>query len=185
MKRLLRACRGLADLPVITGGRISLASLALAAWLGGAATGATISVVPERIKINDVHDGRQLVVTLDGVDITRQARYESSAPGVSKVDEGGFVSPVSAGSGSVRVVHAGAAAEVPVEVVAVDRARPVDFQNEVMPLLTRNGCNSGGCHGKASGQNGFRLSLFGFDPARDYQAIVDEARGRRVSPGAR
>jgi hypothetical protein len=48
-------------------------------------------------------------------------------------------------------------------------------------LLTRYGCNSGGCHGKASGQNGFKLSLFGFDSQADYEEIVDRARGRRVN----
>src|SRR5438094_760561 len=56
----------------------------------------------------------------------------------------------------------------------------VHFANDIVPLLTRHGCNAGGCHGKASGQNGFKLSLFGFDPEFDYNAIVKEARGRRV-----
>ena len=57
----------------------------------------------------------------------------------------------------------------------------VDFENEVQPLLTRYGCNSGGCHGKASGQNGFKLSLFGFDNQADYEEIVLHARGRRIN----
>ena len=56
---------------------------------------------------------------------------------------------------------------------------PYDFVNDVMPWMTRLGCNSGACHGKASGQKGFKLSVFGFDPASDYTAIVKEARGRR------
>src|SRR5262245_6851638 len=56
----------------------------------------------------------------------------------------------------------------------------VDFATQVEPLLSRFGCNAGGCHGKASGQNGFKLSLFGFDAEFDYEAIVDEARGRRI-----
>ena len=43
-------------------------------------------------------------------------------------------------------------------------------------------CNSGGCHGKASGQNGFRLSLLGFEPALDYETLVNEGRGRRLFP---
>jgi hypothetical protein len=61
-------------------------------------------------------------------------------------------------------------------------SRPIHFEREIVPLLTRYGCNAGGCHGKASGQNGFKLSLFGFDRKLDYQAIVEEARGRRVFP---
>lgn len=60
-------------------------------------------------------------------------------------------------------------------------ALAADFENEFQPLLTRYGCNSGGCHGKASGQNGFKLSLFGFDSQSDYEEIVDRARGRRVN----
>ena len=61
---------------------------------------------------------------------------------------------------------------------------PVDFAQDIVPLLTRHGCNAGGCHGKASGQNGFRLSLFGFDPAFDHEAIVQQSRGRRIFPAA-
>jgi hypothetical protein len=60
--------------------------------------------------------------------------------------------------------------------------RPVHFANDIEPILSRYGCNAGGCHGKASGQNGFKLSLFGFDADFDYDAIVKEARGRRVFP---
>ncbi len=60
----------------------------------------------------------------------------------------------------------------------------VRFRTDVMPLLTKMSCNSGGCHGKATGQNGFKLSLLGFEPGDDYEAIVQESRGRRVSPSA-
>jgi hypothetical protein len=71
------------------------------------------------------------------------------------------------------------------ECVRAGAAPPaVDFGNEVQPLLTRYGCNAGGCHGKASGQNGFKLSLFGFDAAADHDEIVRRARGRRVNPAA-
>jgi hypothetical protein len=58
------------------------------------------------------------------------------------------------------------------------------FANDIEPILTRYGCNAGGCHGKSSGQNGFKLSLLGFDPEFDYEAIVKEARGRRIFPAA-
>ncbi len=64
--------------------------------------------------------------------------------------------------------------------VAADR--PPTFERDVQPLLTRGGCNSGPCHGKARGQNGFALSLLGFDTDYDYAAITKEARGRRVFP---
>lgn len=59
--------------------------------------------------------------------------------------------------------------------------QPVYFGTDVVPILTKLSCNSGGCHGKATGQNGFRLSLLGFEPEFDYEAIVKESRGRRLS----
>jgi hypothetical protein len=60
--------------------------------------------------------------------------------------------------------------------------RPVTFERDVQPVLTRSGCNAGPCHGKARGQNGFALSLLGFDPTFDHNAITKEARGRRLFP---
>ena len=62
--------------------------------------------------------------------------------------------------------------------------KPVSFVNEVVPILTKAGCNGGACHGKSGGQNGFRLSLFGFEPAEDFEHLVIEGRGRRLSPSA-
>ena len=59
-----------------------------------------------------------------------------------------------------------------------------NFRRDVQPLLSRYGCNGSGCHGKAEGQNGFKLSVFGFAPRDDYDALVKEGRGRRVSPAA-
>jgi hypothetical protein len=63
-------------------------------------------------------------------------------------------------------------------------AEPVTFEHDVIPVLTRAGCNAGACHGKARGQNGFALSLLSYDPDFDYHAITSEARGRRVFPAA-
>jgi hypothetical protein len=63
-------------------------------------------------------------------------------------------------------------------------ARRLNFENDVTPILSRYSCNSSGCHGKAEGQNGFKLSVFGFDAQADYDALVKQGRGRRVSPAA-
>ena len=68
--------------------------------------------------------------------------------------------------------------------VARSDERPLNFANDIVPIFTKASCNAGGCHGKASGQNGFKLSLLGFEPAEDYEHIVKEARGRRVFPAA-
>jgi hypothetical protein len=68
--------------------------------------------------------------------------------------------------------------------LAAETVRPLNFANDIVPIFTKASCNSGGCHGKAAGQNGFKLSLLGFEPAEDYEHIVKEARGRRVFPAA-
>ncbi len=58
---------------------------------------------------------------------------------------------------------------------------PIDFHNDVIPLLTKHGCNAGACHGAAIGRGGFKLSLYGGDPKADYDAIVREIEGRRIN----
>jgi hypothetical protein len=63
-------------------------------------------------------------------------------------------------------------------------AGEINFELDVMPVLTAAGCNAGACHGKARGQNGFQLSLLGFDPDFDFATITEEAHGRRVFPAA-
>lgn len=68
---------------------------------------------------------------------------------------------------------------------ADDSSGPLHFVNDVMPILTKAGCNAGVCHAKAGGgQNGFQLSVLGFEPAEDYDSLVRQGRGRRVSPSA-
>jgi hypothetical protein len=66
---------------------------------------------------------------------------------------------------------------------AADEPSP-SFNNDVIPVLTRFGCNTGTCHGKLAGQNGFRLSLRGYAPDLDFETIAREARGRRINPAS-
>ena len=68
---------------------------------------------------------------------------------------------------------------------AEDVEQPISFTNDVIPVLTKAGCNQGACHAKAGGgQNGFQLSLLGFEPQEDYESLVKEGRGRRLFPAA-
>lgn len=62
--------------------------------------------------------------------------------------------------------------------------RAFNFENDISPLLTRHGCNASQCHGKAEGQNGFKLSVFGYDALADFRALTVESKGRRASPAA-
>ncbi len=63
---------------------------------------------------------------------------------------------------------------------ATAQSIPIDFERDILPIFTRYGCNSGSCHGKQAGQNGFKLSLLAFDPDFDFDALTKEARGRRI-----
>src|SRR5205823_6051208 len=92
----------------------------------------------------------------------------------------GYCRPVGAGKVTVKGTVGDDRVEVVVTVAGVDE-RPWDFGPDLVPILTRFGCNTGGCHGKADGQNGFHLSLFGYDPEGDYRAITRDASGRRIS----
>lgn len=145
---------------------------------------AQVSVSPAELRFNDPFARQQLLVTQTGRDATSVVTYSSSDPSVVSVDERGFVTPLKAGSATIQIKADGDTLTVPVDVPVWDAEQHIDFATEIAPLLSRYGCNSGGCHGKASGQNGFKLSLFAFDTAYDYDTLVKEARGRRIFPAA-
>lgn len=145
---------------------------------------APLVVSPSELRWDDALARQQLLVSAADQDVTHECRYESTNPAVATVDESGYVVPVGPGEAEIVVRHGSSQIKTNVTVAAFDAGRRIDFANEIEPLLSRFGCNSGGCHGKASGQNGFKLSLFGFDPAFDYDAIVLAARGRRVFPAS-
>jgi WD40 repeat protein len=58
------------------------------------------------------------------------------------------------------------------------------FMRDVLPVLSKAGCNAGSCHAKPDGQNGFKLTVFSFDPKADYRNVTQDARGRRIFPAA-
>jgi hypothetical protein len=118
------------------------------------------------------------------LDLTRDAHYQSADPAVATVSDGGRVRGVADGSTTVTVTAAGKTLTVPVVVSGSAAPRRFNFENDIIPLLSKFGCNSSGCHGKAEGQNGFKLSVFGFDPAADHAALAKEDRGRRVFPAS-
>ncbi len=119
-------------------------------------------------------------------DVTRSTRYSVHPAGVVKVDETGRVSVAGDGNATVTAYHeeSGLKTELRVRVLDASKTAPVSFANRVVPIFTKASCNSGGCHGKSGGQNGFRLSLLGFEPEEDYEHLVMEARGRRLFPAS-
>ncbi|MDX1945017.1 MAG: DUF1549 and DUF1553 domain-containing protein [Pirellulaceae bacterium] len=170
--------------------------LVCGASIVAAETPAIISLAVEPAEIRLRHDDEtvQLVVlaTLaDGSrrDVTREAKYAAKQPLIA-VSPTGQISPQANGTTSLDVTVIDSAsrktlsATAPVTVADFDVPRSLHFATDILPLLTKHSCNAGGCHGKAIGQNGFKLSLFGFDPEFDHAAIVHESHGRRVSPAA-
>ena len=65
--------------------------------------------------------------------------------------------------------------------IVAGEAPVVDFDTQVVPILTKAGCNAGACHGSAVGRGGFKLSLYGGNPGADYDAIALELESRRVN----
>jgi hypothetical protein len=140
---------------------------------------------PAKITIEGSDAVRQLVVTAtlkDGQlqDRTVSATYETADPGIIRVTSSGQILPLANGTTTITARAGGRAVSIPVTVEAFQDDKPINFANQIVPLFTKLGCNAGGCHGKASGQNGFKLSLLGFEPESDYAALVKEARGRRL-----
>ena len=117
-------------------------------------------------------------------DVTRTVHFVSSHPLVASVDQTGLITARGDGSAKITVEAGGISATIPVTVKEFTAGVPVHFANQVVPIFTKLGCNAGGCHGKSSGQNGFKLSLLGFYPDEDYEYLVKEARGRRLSPSS-
>ena len=119
------------------------------------------------------------------VDVSRLVTFRSSADTVAQVSSQGYIEAVGDGECTIQVATpVSITAEVKVVVKNFASDIPIHFGNQITPIFTKYGCNSGGCHGKSGGQNGFRLSLLGFEPADDYQWLVHEGRGRRLFPAS-
>ena len=117
-------------------------------------------------------------------DHTHTVNFSVAPEGIVDIAKDGLVTPLKDGDATVKATFNGKEATVVVHVEGVAHQIPINFKNQIAPIFTKLGCNSGGCHGKASGQNGFKLSLLGFYPDDDYEFLVKEGRGRRLFPTA-
>jgi hypothetical protein len=165
-------------LPMVTG--------LLAAWPASAlAQKVELTVEPPSVTLRHADDRQRLQVSArhtDGSvsDISRVAKYVSSNPAIAQVNEQGIVTPQAAGQAMIQVTAGDGMTALAVEVSGVER-RPVSFLNDVMPILARAGCNSGACHGAASGKKGFKVSLRGYDPPTDFLTLTRGSTGRRLN----
>jgi hypothetical protein len=143
-----------------------------------------LQISPPAVVLVDPEATQQLLVGSPAGDLTRTATYQVADPAIAAVDAKGLVQAKAEGRTVLIVRHGGETAQIPLEVRGLQSPPPVSFESQVMPILSQAGCNSGSCHGKAEGRGGFKLSVFGFDPVADHQALVMEARGRRILPGS-
>lgn len=114
------------------------------------------------------------------LDLTSQARFSTSTPDIIAVDKHGVVTPLADGTGWLVVEVSAQTIEAEVTVTQATQELPVDFETHIQPIFTRRECNSGPCHGKQRGQNGFWLSLLGFDDDFDYRAVTKSHFSRRL-----
>jgi Protein of unknown function (DUF1553)/Protein of unknown function (DUF1549) len=146
-----------------------------------------VTITPEAFTITADDAGLQLLAadaTEPARDCTAQAAWTAEPAGLVAIEPGGYVRPLAAGVVTIKATLPGASDAPPAEAkvtIAPRSPRPWDFGEDIVPVLTRLGCNTGSCHGRLEGQNGFHLSLFGYDPAGDFQAVARDGGQRRIS----
>ena len=144
-----------------------------------------VKVFPADVNLKTRGDHQSIVVQAiyaDGVtrDVTAQASFTLGNKTLAKFDHF-MLTPVADGQTELKVKFQGKTLVVPVNIEAATVAEPISFIKDVMPVFTKAGCNTGGCHGTSRGKDGFRLSLFGYDPDGDYHRLTREAIARRIN----
>ena len=145
----------------------------------------SIQVFPANIDLTTKRDSQSIVVQAfyeNGLteDVTDKVEWKVSGESVVKRN-GNLFLPLADGKASLTVSHANLNVTIPIEVKRATEQNPISFKADVMPVFMKTNCNTGSCHGAARGKDGFRLSLFGFDPNGDYDRITREIAGRRIN----
>jgi len=164
---------------------VSFVYLLLPSWICAADE---IVVVPNSIELSSPHDWQRVIVqrtdgeTMHG-QIHEKVEWTSSDQSIAKIADGQVI-PVADGDATITAKWNGKTAAATVKVRGQANDHPFSFRNDVLPILSKRDCNSGGCHGALAGKGGFRLSLQGYDPESDYFNIVKQDRGRRTELSA-
>jgi Protein of unknown function (DUF1549)/Bacterial Ig-like domain (group 2) len=152
--------------------------------------GATLVKVeahPGSITLSNRYQYAQLVLTGvlgngDRIDVTRMVAVDK--PACVTLSPTGLVRPATDGEGALTATLAGQTVSIPVKISGQKEQYPVSFVRDVMPTMSRMGCNAGTCHGAQEGKAGFKLSLRGYDPVNDHRALTDDLEGRRFNRAA-
>lgn len=145
----------------------------------------SLEVYPAEVHINTMRDRQSFVVQVtypNGLtrDVTTEAKLTLSDAAKVKL-AANILHPVADGESQLAVEFEGLSKTVPIKVEQAVADRPVSFKLDIMPIFMKANCNTGSCHGAARGKDGFRLSLFGFDPDGDQFRIARELPGRRMN----
>jgi hypothetical protein len=145
----------------------------------------SLAVYPPDVNLSTKADSQRFIVVAtreDGVtlDVTSQAAVKLADSKLCRLEKSTLY-PSADGETKLEVEYQGMKSAATVKVKDATAERPISFQLDVMPVFMRGGCNTGSCHGAARGKDGFRLSLFGFDPQGDYYRITREIGTRRIN----
>ena len=147
--------------------------------------GSKLIVQPESIDLAGPEAQHGVLVTLvepggRTIDVTHQCRFTSDSPKVVDAAADAQCRAIADGHATVTARYDGLSAPVSVTVSDTGKFTLPSFRQDVVPILTKAGCNAGSCHGKLIGQNGFRLSLRGYAPEMDYDSLTSEFASRRI-----
>ncbi|MCG3129695.1 MAG: hypothetical protein FLDDKLPJ_00430 [Phycisphaerae bacterium] len=174
-------------LPVYAGAE----SAAIRTGSSGSPDGVRVVVYPSAVRLEHAADVQRIVVVAehpDGrtVDVSAMSGMRIEPPGLARIvtDPAGVeaprIEPVSDGEGTLHIEGAGQTVALPIRVSHATMRPRTSFRNDVLPVFMKAGCNTGGCHGSAEGKEGFRLSLFGFEPEKDYVSLTRDMSTRRI-----
>ncbi len=161
---------------------IGLALLGLAA----PASPAHLTVSPPDLSLDGPGSAQRLLVTFTDDadrdhDRTSNCEFRSSAPTVARIENAQVVA-VAPGRAAIQAACEGLEASLDIEVGnQAAGAMQIDFSRDLLSIFTTKGCNGSACHGSPAGQAGFKLSLYGADPAADHRMIVEGSDGSRVN----
>jgi hypothetical protein len=143
-------------------------------------------VLPAKIELSGAKDQQQILAFFASDQTVAEEATETKLavedPSIASLDSEGVLRPKKDGTTRIIASLPGKTAFAEVHVREASRSIEWSFDRQILPILTKGSCNTGGCHGALAGKGGFRLSLAGYDPESDFYNIVRDSNGRRVEP---
>jgi uncharacterized protein YjdB len=140
-------------------------ALTVPAWSAG------ISIYPPSISLTGRNATQVVVVSAGERDVTAECSFQVADAGIASVSEAGLITASADGQSKLTASCAGEKTQVSIKVASASEEPKLSFVKDVVPIFTMAGCAGSNCHGSIRGQNGFKLSLFGYEPSLDYEAI--------------